>query len=336
MNVNPRAWLIWVTSAAILAMVAQNPLYSLTILLIAVLVNQVHGFEGNGLSLPVARIALIVIAFSAIYTATFVHEGSTVLFTLPGWPLLGGSITLEAIVEGASNGLALVALLAVFTALNAIVPVSELVRLIPGALHDIGVVILVAITYIPETRRQLVRIRQAQEIRGHELHGIRDWQPIVVPLLVGGLERSMQLAETMVARGYGATTNEDSTFAERAVLLGGLLIALLGWILALWIGWPGWILLGVAALGVVLLLYRRGRQHRRTRFKAFAWDWQASGIVLVSLLAMLMVVVPWPWSDRTSLSYSPFPHLSWPIYDLFIGLALVLLSLPAIVVSRRN
>jgi len=299
-------------------------------------VNQVHGFEGHGLALPVTRIAGIVIAFSAIYTAAFVHEGSTVLFTLPGWPLIGGNITLEALVEGASNGLALVALLAVFTALNAIVPVSELVRLIPGALHDIGVVILVAITYIPETRRQLVRIRQAQEIRGHELHGLRDWQPIVVPLLVGGLERSMQLAETMVARGYGATTNKDSSFVERLVLLGGLITALLGWIIALWIGWPGWVLIGIGALGVTMLLYRRGRQHRRTQFKAFSWDWQANGITAVSLVALLMVVVPWPWLDRVSLSYSPFPQLNWPLFDIFIGLALVLLALPALVDSRRS
>ena len=35
------------------------------------------------------------------------------------------------------------------------------------------------------------RIREAQAVRGHRVQGIRDWLPIVVPLLVSGLERAM-------------------------------------------------------------------------------------------------------------------------------------------------
>ena len=47
-----------------------------------------------------------------------------------------------------------------------------------------------AITYVPETARHFQRIREAQAIRGHRLRGLRDWRPIVIPLLVGGLERA--------------------------------------------------------------------------------------------------------------------------------------------------
>jgi energy-coupling factor transport system permease protein len=336
MIMNARSWIIWVGAAAVATMVAKNPLYSLTILLAALVMSQTFGRQGNGIRLPVGRITLFVVSFSAIYTALFVHEGATILFVLPDWPLIGGAITMEALVEGASNGLLLVALLAIFAALNAIVPVSELVRLVPGALHDIGVVILVAVTYVPETRRQLIRIRQAQEIRGHKLRGVRDWQPIVVPLLVGGLERSMRLAETMVARGYGATTHKNSSSGERLLLILGLVAALAGWFLTLWLGWPGWMLLSGGLIAVAIIMVRRGRMVRRTRYQVETWSRNDILLVGVAVAALLMVLVPWPWVDQQSLAYSPFPTVTLPPYDLFIGLALASLALPALLVARRG
>jgi len=336
MNMNARAWVIWVGAAAVATMVAENPLYSLTILLAALVMSQTFGRQGNGIRLPIGRITLFVVAFSAIYTALFVHEGSTVLFELPDWPLIGGTITLEALVEGASNGLVLIALLAIFAALNAIVPVSDLVRLVPGALHDIGVVILVAVTYVPETRRQLIRIRQAQEIRGHKLRGVRDWQPIVVPLLVGGLERSMRLAETMVARGYGATTHKNSSSGERLLLLLGLVAALSGWFLTIWLGWPGYLLLAGGLIAVVAIMVWRGRKTRRTRYQAETWNRIDILLVGVAIAALLMVLVPWPWVNQQSLAYSPFPTVTLPPYDIFIGLALASLTIPAFLAARRG
>ncbi|HUS94123.1 MAG TPA: energy-coupling factor transporter transmembrane component T [Patescibacteria group bacterium] len=336
MIMNARAWVVWVGAAMVATMVAQNPLYSLTILMAALVVSQNFGRQDNGFRLPIGRISLFVVAFSAVYTALFVHEGTTILFELPDWPLIGGAITLEALVEGASNGLVLVALLAIFAALNAIVPVSELVRLVPGALHDLGVVILVAVTYVPETRRQLTRIRQAQEIRGHQLSGVRDWQPIVVPLLVGGLERSMRLAETMVARGYGATTHKNSSTGERLLLVLGLVAALTGWLLVLWLGWPGWLLLASGLLAVVVILVRRGRAIRRTRYRVEVWSRRDILLVTVAIVALLAVLVPWSWVDQSSLAYSPFQTVSLPPYDLFIGLALASLALPAFLATRKG
>ena len=67
-----------------------------------------------------------------------------------------------------------------------VVPTAELAGLTPTALYELGLVLLVAITYVPETARHFQRIREAQAIRGHRLRGLRDWRPIVIPLLVGG------------------------------------------------------------------------------------------------------------------------------------------------------
>jgi energy-coupling factor transport system permease protein len=327
-NQNARAWIIWIAAAAIIAMIARNPFYSLILLLVCV---AAIGAEGAADAMPSRTywlMGLAILFFSALYSALFVKLGETVLFRLPDWPLIGGPVTLEAIASGATSGLVLVTLLTVFLALNAIVPPEELVRLAPAGLQDLGVVVLIAFTFIPETGRHLRRIREAQAIRGHQMRGIRDWRPVVIPLLVGGLERAMRTAETMVARGYGATATIERSLPERAGLIAGLLAALTGWLLTFWIGWPGLVLLGMGIVIVLWIMWRSGRQAQRTTYRPGKWGTREILLVLFSLLALLIVALPWPFVDQSTLTYSPFPRFHLPGFDVLIGLALIGMVIP--------
>lgn len=331
MNRNARAWVFWIFAAAILAMVARNPLYTILLLLVSRIIVVADSSPGDELKIPLLRIAVAILLFSATYNALFVHVGETVLITLPDWPLIGGPVTLEALVAGVANGLVLLTLLSIFLALNAIVPVGDLVRLTPSALQDLGVVVLIAITYVPETRRHLKRIQEAQAIRGHQLRGINDWRPLVVPLLVGGLERAMHLAETMVARGYGATTSMAPTTGERIGLTAGLVVVFSGWLVALWQGWPGWILLGAGLLLLAGVLWRRSYRAPRTTYRPAVWGPKELLLLATASIALVVVIVPWPIVDQATLAYSPFPKLSVPDFDWIIGAALAALALPALV-----
>ena len=135
------------------------------------------------------------------------HYGETVLFTIPGnLPLLSGPVTLEAMVYGATNGLVLTGMLASFMVLNLALTVRELISLIPQAFFPMAVVTSIAVTYLPTTLRQFRQIREAQAIRGHQMRTLRDWLPLWMPLLVGGLEHAMQLAEAMTARGFASAS----------------------------------------------------------------------------------------------------------------------------------
>lgn len=322
---DPRAWVVWTATAAVIAMVARSPLYTIVLLLAVNLVKAVHGDEERGLDLPLWRIGAVVIALSTLFNALFVHVGATVLFRLPSsWPLVGGSVTLEGAVYGANNGLVLLALLAVFLAFNSIVPVRELVRLTPRAFNDLGVVVLVAMTYVPETRRHLQQIQEAQAIRGHRLRGLRDWQPIVIPLLVGGLERAVNLAEAMVARGYGATADRQQPVWMRAGMVLGLVAALGGWLVAVWISPAGWFLLASAVAFVLALAWRSGRRVQRTHYERRPWRWPDTVLLAAALLPALGLLV-----SASPLSFTPYPALSLPPFDPFIGVALAMLSLPA-------
>jgi energy-coupling factor transport system permease protein len=329
MKSNALAWLIWTIAAAVLVMVLENPWYTLIILLVSRLMVLAFGRD-DGFHFPIWRAGVIILIFSALYQAAFVHVGDTVLLRLPTWALVGGPITLEAIVDGLGNGLTLLALLSLFLALGAIVPVSDLLRLTPAALHDAGVVVLIAVTYIPETREHFSRIREAQAIRGHKIKGLRDWRPVFVPLLVGGLERAMRLAETMVARGYGASAGVDSSHAERLGLGAALLLATGGWLLAWLIGGASWFLVFFGMGIIVAILWRRGKRNARTRYRSAPWTLTSTLLVTTAALSLVVFLVPLPVLNRGSLAYTPYPALAMPEFDWLFGLILLLLALPAI------
>lgn len=332
-SLDARAWLAWAGAAGALAMLTRNPLYALLLLLVARLVDAACGQPHRGLEIPWTRLALAVLLLATLFNALLVHAGETVLARLPtSWPLIGGIVTVEALVYGLTTGLVLLALLAIFVAFNHIVPVSDLVRLAPRAFHDLGVVMLVAVTYVPETARHLAQVREAQAIRGHQIRGLRDWRPLLVPLLVGGMERAMGLAEAMVARGYGATSGRRQQPAMLAGLAAGLLLLLTGWLLALWQGSAGWLLFVAGAALLAALLWRQGRTVAHTHYRPQSWQPADSLLVLASLVSLGLAI----WQRDSLLGYTPYPLVQLPPFAPIAGGALLLLALPAFLCPQHQ
>lgn len=333
---DPRAWLCWVLSGMAISTTARNPLYSLLLLAAAQAAQAACHLPGTS-TLPLWRLGFAVVGLSALFNALSAHVGKTVLVVLPpSLPLVGGPITLEALAYGAANGLSLLALLAFFSALNSCVPAHELVRLTPRAFHSLGVVLLIAATYGPQTSRHLQQIREAQAVRGHRLRGWRDWRPILLPLLIGGLERSMGLAEAMVARGYGATTNAGPSTTTQAMLVLSLLALLSGWLLTIFGSSPGLPLLALGAGLLAILLWRLRRSTHHTVYRPRHWHWPDTALVLASLTALLATRLPLPWLDQQTLFFDPYPRLTAPGFDPLLGLALALLATPALLGGRHH
>ncbi len=331
-QLDARAWLAWVAAAATAVIVAQNPLYTLIVLL-AALVARPKGESGTGLNLPWFRLGGAILLFSTLFNLVWIHTGELVFWRLPAaWPLVGGPWTGEAAVFGLANGLLLLTLLVVFQTFSSSVASGDLVRLMPGALRDLGVVLLIALTYVPETGRQLKRIQQAQAIRGHRLKGWRDWQPIVIPLLISGLERAMAVAESMVARGYGAKTPSRQPIPVQIGLLAGLILLCVGWLVILWQQWWGWLLFSGGGMLLLALLWQLGRHTARTRYLAHPWQGTDSLVVGTAVLVLLIIFLPLP--GARPLTYSPFPALSAPPFHPLTGSVLALLTLPGLLRRR--
>ena len=65
------------------------------------------------------RFSVFLWLLSIPFTALTAHHGTIVLFRLPAtWPIIGGPITLEAMLYGLTGGLALITLLLIFATFN--------------------------------------------------------------------------------------------------------------------------------------------------------------------------------------------------------------------------
>ncbi len=206
-SIHALAWLAWLAATMVILTITRNPIY---LGLVLGWIGMTHAAvryrladQAAPLIISPLRFGLFVVVVSALFNGLTVHVGATVLFTLPAAiPFFGGPVTLEALIYGALNGAAIAGLFAAFAVINRVVPVRSLIRVIPRAYYSVAVVASIAITYVPTTRRQFQQIREAQAIRGHRMRGVRSWLPLALPLLTGGLERALQLAEAMMARGF--------------------------------------------------------------------------------------------------------------------------------------
>ncbi len=334
---HPLAWVGWLVAALGLLLTTRNPLYLTLILLCIAIVRAalLRSTEG-GWQPPLSpwRFAALAIPASALFNALSAHFGDTVLVILPrALPLFGGPITLEALAFGALNGVVLTGIFAAFAVLNQALPMRALVRLIPRAFQPVAVVVTVALSFVPATVRHFQQIREAQAVRGHRVRGLRDWLPLFLPLLIGGLERALQLAEAMTARGF-ASQSEALSFRERATIVGALLLLLAGWLLQL--GWgidAGYALMALGGGIVAHALWRAGRRVPHSNYRPAPWqarDWLMLGMALLALLP----VVPLPWAARRTLFYYPYPALTLPAFDPLVAMALLALLAPAFMLRR--
>jgi energy-coupling factor transport system permease protein len=333
-TLHPLGWAAWIAAIVAILTLTRNPFYTALTLGLVALVGwrcaAPTGDEQHTLALSPLRFGLIVVTTASIFNMAMVHVGTTVIFTLPAWiPLFGGAWTLEALAYGALNGLALAGLFAGFTVINRVVPVRSLLRLTPRAFHPVAVVVSIAVTFVPTTLQQIQQVREAQAVRGHRLRGVRSWLPLVVPLLEGGMERSLQLAEAMVARGFasGATSEERR---PQILVLAGFVAIVMGWLLQLIWAQPvtGAALLIAGSATLLGGLWRAGRSHPHTVYRPDQWqrwDWVVVGGAALAAGAYLL-----PLFERSAIFYYPYPALSWPPFDWRIGLATLGLAAPAL------
>jgi len=346
--INTWVWIAWLVTALIALSSTRNPLYLVLILMCLTIVNNAVSRSthlGNdinsGARLPISPLRLLVmlVVLSALFNAAISHYGETVLFYLPEWlPLIGGAITLEALIYGALNGLVLFGIFWTFMILNQALPSRRLLRLIPRAFYPVAVVTSIAITFVPATVRNFHQIREAQSIRGHRLRGLRDWLPLIMPLMVGGLERALALAEAMTARGFASGGKSGGQFWERTLLLLGTLLVLAGWTLRLT---ERWFLLGNTMLiaGSVLIfgtLWILGRRSPRTTYARERWSLQDVIIILGMSLVLVFILIPLPFLDRLTLPYEVYPKISLPGFDPLFGVIIIALLLPTLFLHHQS
>lgn len=102
-------------------------------------------------------------------------------------------------------------------------------------IEDVGLVLAMALRFIPVVSEEAGRIRLAQRARGVNfdegsvLRRVRAWAAVLTPLVVGLFRRADRVAESMDARCYGQRSSGKYRRvplqpADKLVLLGGLVV----------------------------------------------------------------------------------------------------------------
>jgi len=340
-------WLSWLVAAAYLALVNHQPLVSVLLILATGGIFVVAGRRsalGQSWS-TFLRLGLSVWFVTMLFNVVSTHAGRMVLFTLPrSWPLIGGAITLEALLYGLASGASLFATLLVFATFNLAVDQHRLLRWVPAGLYQAGLVVSIALAFVPQMMASLQDIREAQRIRGHRFKGMRDLVPLFVPLITTGLERSMTLAESIEARGFGGVveTEDQKLPAGRGwlnlVTLTGLLAILAGLVLQAMrpqMRWSAWTSMASGAVLVAVAVYAQGRRVRRSHYLRELWHQRDTSACLCSA-ASVAIVAYVQATTPMSLWYYPYPPYSpWPAFPPLLGIAAVLLAAPALLWPAR-
>jgi energy-coupling factor transport system permease protein len=240
------------------------------------------------------------------------------------------------VLQSLAEGFAIVGVMAVFGAFNAVVSHAELVQSTPRAFYEVGLVVVVALAFVPSTLAAIHDVRDADRARtgGRVVRRGRLLRQ-VVPVLEIGLERAVTLAESMDARGFarGGASPRDRAAGWWGVAsllaLGGAFVALIGQsdTVAAALG-----IAGVVGLAGAILLASSGTRRARYRPRRMTrLDWLMACATLLAPAAMAACSA----AGDGSLFWYASP-LRWPALHLLPVLALLPLLAPVGIRTRTS
>jgi energy-coupling factor transport system permease protein len=339
------AWLAWALAAAASVQLAPSPVYVALVVAIAWVTVEAHAPEGPYRRAFPALVTLGVVfgAMRVAMAALTTHNGINVWFTLPhttvpdvlGGFTVGGSVEGDVVLQAAAVGFTIVGVMAVFGAVNAIWSHYELVQAMPRAFHVFGVVVTVALAFVPATIESLRAVREADRARTGGLP-VRRGRVLrsILPVLERGMERAVGLSESMDSRGFGIQEPTRADVESGWYTLGALgafavaFLALVGRepVVASMVG-----IGGIAALAAAIWIASRAttrRVYRRRRFTRA--DGLMTSTVLVAPLALALVSA----AGNDTLAWYASP-VAWPRFDPAVALALLPLLAPLVRLPAR-
>ncbi|MFT4288958.1 CbiQ family ECF transporter T component [Nocardioides sp.] len=345
-TLHPIAWWLWALALATAASRTTNPL-------LLVLTLTVLGFviSRRRTEAPWARgfkyflmLALIVIAIRVIFRTVFasgITPTDHILFHLPRIPTpdwyagiqIGGPVSLEATLSAAADGLRLGTLLCCIGAANALANPKRALRVLPGALYELGVAVVVSISVAPQLIESVQRVRRARRLRAGRTKGFRALRAIAIPVLEDAFERSLRLAAAMDSRGYGRVGR--ATTASRRITAVLMLAGMVGLCAGAYglldgtapklLGLPAFVAGAALCCGGMAL---GGRRVSRTSYRPDPWrapEWIVAGAGVLSAVLMFLS------SQYSAADLNPsFYPLRWPTLPLLPTLAVLIAALPGV------
>jgi energy-coupling factor transport system permease protein len=342
-GLHPVAWWLWAIAMATAAARTNNPLVLLLILAVCGFVVSARRTDAPwarafGFYLMVGCSVIAIRVLFRILLGGGVAASGPVLFTLPTLPSpswatgvrLGGPVSASGALAALYDGMRLATLLCCIGAANALANPKRALRVLPGALYELGVAVVVSITVAPQLVESAGRVRRARRLRGAGGKRLAAFHSLAMPVLHDALERSLALAAAMDARGYGrrAGTSAAARRTTAVLLIGGLAGLCVGVYGLMDATTPAVLripalLTGAAACCLGLALGSRRVQH--SSYRPDPWrlaEWLVVGLGLVPATVFTVLAT----ADASALA-APLDPLGWPSLPALPAVAVLVAGL---------
>lgn len=245
-QLHPITALSFVGVVFVLSLTCSHPVYLLGLLLVIGMVIIGAGHWGEWIIY--LKFSLLMIAMLMLINVIFVHIGETVLWAGPRLPLIGElNITLEALAYAGGMGMRFLVIISAFCLYTYAIHPDKVLKMFSKWGHKSVLVITLSTRLFPLMVQDYRRITEAMRCRGVRFSAGNWWErlhkvlSVISVLLMSCLDRALQLAESMQARGYGSGTrssfNDELWRPRDVIILGALAISLM---CGLWSAFKGW------------------------------------------------------------------------------------------------
>ncbi len=266
-QIHPGTWWLLGAALALVAGSASNLIAPAVISLIAVVL--ILTFRENatwsrslGFYLTLAGIVIIIrLLFRILFS--YSSPDSSIAISLTRFQInfgfgafeFLGSVSWIALYGALIDGARLAAIILSVAIATTLANPRKLLKSAPGALFEIATSVSVAINLAPQLIESFNRVRRARQLRGRSRR-TSQFSGIVIPVLEDTLDRSLLLAASMDARGFGRRGNQTQIelVVARLSSLFGLLLNLIG-IFILLSGFSFNLAMGLIAIGLAIGAY---------------------------------------------------------------------------------
>ena len=206
---------VWLIAILILSFIFTDPLYVLIVGIAVLATAFLIGLESSRLKrifkplIPVLLCILIFTGFGISPDSFTTSWAKTRLFEL-----LGAPMTIGGILMGVTYLLRLMIIVVSTSIVTLTTPLDDFIVLMRKLRlpYELAFAFSTAVRFIPTLMKESEAVMDAQRARGMRLEGgfiqqVKSRIPIMIPMIVGGIRKSENLAIAMLVRGFGATKN---------------------------------------------------------------------------------------------------------------------------------
>lgn len=247
--------------------------------------------------------AFIVVVIRVIFRIIFNFDsGLNVAFELPslnvslgdlGGVELFGRVSWDALFGALRDGLRMAAIILSVGLANTLANPRKLLKNTPGALYEVASAWVIAINMAPQLIDSARRVRQARRLRGRSKNQ-NLLSSLFIPVLEDTIERSLALAASMSARGFGrqGVLSQRQQTSSRALSVVGLSCLSIGAYLLLTEPEPliAGLLIAAGLLSILATSRIASLRQIRTRYQPQKWT---SRDTLVCTVALALAGLSW-------------------------------------------